>query len=106
LYIILYELISNEEGLNLKELIGELESLIEGKGYSKADFYKKLEMVGCSSEVIKITETNVYKITCQSKYKVTNGFPCLTSSTVPKHLVDVKYSVLKDGILNFKVCFD
>ena len=106
LYLVLYELISNEEGLNLKELIDELESLIEIKGLSKSDFYKKLEIVGCSSEVISITEKNFYKIISQSKYKVTNTFPRLTSCNVPQHLMDVKYSLLKDGIQDFKVNFD
>jgi hypothetical protein len=106
LYFVLYELISNEEGLNLKELIDELESLIEIKGLSKSDFYKKLEIVGCSSEVISITEKNFYKIISQSKYKVTNTFPRLTSCNVPQHIMDVRYSVLKDGIQDFKVNFD
>jgi hypothetical protein len=105
LYIVLYELIPNEEGLNLKDLIAELELLLEGKGLSKNDFYKKLEMVGCSSDVIMKTESDLYKIIGQSKYRVTSAFPRLTSCTIPEHLVDVKYSVLKDGIQDFKVCF-
>lgn len=106
LYIVLYELRSNEDGLNLKELITELDSLIEDKGLSKNIFYKQLEMVGCNSEVILSTVKNYYKVIEQSKYKITDTFPRLTSCTVPQHLVDVKYSVLKDGIQNFKVCFD
>lgn len=106
LYIVLYELMANEEGLSLKELIVELVLLIEEKGLSINDFYKKLEMVGCSSDVIMMTENNLYKIIDQSKYQITNDFPRLTSYTVPKYLVDVKYSVLKDGIQDFKVNFE
>ena len=105
LYIVLYELMENEEGLSLKKLIGELESLIENKGLSKSDFYKRLELVGCNSGTIMSTEKDSYKIIRQSKYKVTSEFPRLTSCKVPKHLVDVKYSILKDGVKGFEVCF-
>ncbi|MFG1481477.1 PD-(D/E)XK motif protein [Halobacteriovorax sp. HFRX-2_2] len=106
LFIVLYELAANEEGLSLFDLVESIDNLLIDSHLSSTDFYKKLELVGCSSDVLELTRNDKFKILMNSKFEVTDSFPRLTTNTVPQYLVDIKYSVLKDGIKDFEVDFN
>ncbi|PQJ59712.1 hypothetical protein BTO10_09870 [Vibrio chagasii] len=105
LYLVLYELIENEGGYSLSSLIKELITILGDNFQAKSEFYKKLEKVGCNEVFTLLTKSYTYNIDGYSKYHIIESFPTLTESNIPKGIVDVKYSILKDSINKFEVEF-
>lgn len=105
LYLLIIQLIENEDGLSLKQLISETERSLVKRNLDIVDFFKKLESLGCNSEVLETSSNYIFKSYSIEFFQVLENFPRITKTMVPNGIIDLKYSILKDSIESYKISF-
>lgn len=106
LNLILYELVENEGGYNIGDQVKEVIRILDVDFISKANFYKKIEKIGCNEKYISLTNNYTFNINNISRYIVNEDFPTLSRKNIPQGIIDVKYSILKDNINYFEIDLD
>ncbi|WP_407832412.1 PD-(D/E)XK motif protein [Vibrio rotiferianus] len=106
LNLILYELVENEGGNNIGDKVKEVVRILDIDFISKANFYKKMERIGCNENYISLAKNYTFKISDLSRYIVNENFPTLSRNNIPQGIIDVNYSILKDNIKYFKIDLD
>lgn len=106
LYLSIIQLIENEDGLSLKQLISETERSLIKRNLDIVDFNKKLEILGCNSEVLETTSSFIFKSYSLEFFQVLDNFPKIKKSIIPTGIIDIKYSILKDSIQEFNIEYE
>ena len=106
LYLCVFQLIENEDGLSLKQLISETEKTLHTNGLDTIDFYKKLELLGCCNEALESSKDYMLKPHSIDFFRVSEEFPKIKKSTIPEGIIDLKYSILFDSIKKFSINYE
>ena len=102
LYLAAIQLSEATSGHTLPEIVVSVENLMGNDNSTIENFYNALASYGYLREQAE-TYTNRYTVGPLSLFKVTEGFPRITSLEVPAGVTDVKYSLPLGGIAKFKV---
>lgn len=101
LTIALHRFVAADSGMSLRSLTAEVVSKLHENYVGLMEFQRKLLLVGYQQDAAYADET--FRLDTTRLYKVGDGFPKLTNSTVPEGVVRVQYDIACDVIEGYRI---